>query len=83
MASDGDDQCRSMEREMDCKTLVGAAKSSGLPVSMAFDPYAEAAEAWIISIGEHLQGRGETPEAALNRAIEALEARDREPVPPR
>lgn len=65
---------------MDCKTLIGAAKATGLPVSMAFDPYAESTEAWVISFGEHVQGRGETPEVALNRAIEALEARDREPM---
>ncbi len=71
-----------MERQMDCKALMGAAKSVGLTVAMTFDPYADAAEAWVISIGEHVQGKGETPEAALNRAIEALEARDREPISP-
>ncbi len=67
---------------MDCKALMGAAKSIGLTVAMTFDPYAEASEAWTISLGEHVQGRGETPEAALTRAIEALEAREREPVWP-
>ncbi len=71
-----------MERHMDCKALMGAAKAVGLTVAMTFDPYAEAAEAWIISLGEHVQGKGETPEAALNRAIAALEARDREPLSP-
>lgn len=67
---------------MDCKALMGAAKSTGLPASMAFDPYAESAEAWIICFGEHVQGKGATPDAALSRAIEVLEARDREPLAP-
>ena len=66
---------------MDCKTLMGAAKATGLPVSMAFDPYAASGEAWVISFGEHIQGRGADPEAALHRAIEALEARGGEPIP--
>ncbi len=67
---------------MDCKALMAAAKAIGLPVAMSFDPYSEAAEAWIISIGETIQGRGADPEAALNKAIEALEARDREMTSP-
>ena len=69
-----------MEREMDCKTLMGVAKVTGLSVSMAFDPYAEASAAWAIAIGEHIQGRGATPEAALDEAVEALEAHQREPM---
>ncbi len=65
---------------MDCKTLMGVAKVTGLPVSMAFDPYAEPPRAWVISIGERIQGRGENPEAALNKAIAVLEAHEREPI---
>lgn len=66
-----------MERAMDCKTLMGVAKVTGLSVSMAFDPYAEPAKAWVIAIGEHIQGRGATPEAALDEAVDALEEHQR------
>ena len=69
-----------MEREMDCKTLMGVAKVTGVSVSMAFDPYAEPAKAWAITIGDHVQGRGATPESALDEAVAALESHEREPV---
>ena len=65
---------------MDCKTLMGVAKVTGLPVSMAFDPYSDPDRAWVIDIGEHVEGRGETPEAALDKAIEALETHERVPA---
>lgn len=66
---------------MDCKTVMGVAKVTGMPVAMTFDPYAEPEKTWVFTIGDHIEGRGATPEAALDEAVAALQSHERRAVP--
>lgn len=61
---------------MNCTSLVGVAHTTGLTTGLHFDPAAPSSECWIVTIGEHARGKGNTPEGALDAALRMITAED-------
>ncbi len=61
---------------MNSSIVMSTAQVAGLVTTVAFDPSAEPMESWSVTVGEKGQGRGPTPELALDGALRGLGPKD-------
>ncbi len=61
---------------MNSSIVMGTAQVAGLVTTVAFDPSAEPMESWCVTVGDKGQGRGPTPELALDGALRMLGPKD-------
>ncbi len=61
---------------MNSSIVMSTAQIAGLVTTVAFDPSAAPMESWCVTVGEKGQGRGPTPELALDTALRMLGPKD-------
>ncbi len=61
---------------MNSSIVRGTAQVAGLVTTVAFDPGAEPMESWCVTVGDKGEGRGPTPELALDTALRMLGPKD-------
>ncbi len=61
---------------MNSSIVMSTAQVAGLVTTVAYDPSAVPMECWCVTVGEKGEGRGPTPELALDTALRMLGPKD-------